>query len=280
MHEPARTCVMTSARNVVPAMLAASFILAIGHAMPAHAQTNAEDNCHKGCPLGAPASNEVIAREIYALSNNPNSKLADWVAYRVQTANLGGNKKRGSFKKEPQLDADETLVPADYDHANVTLGVDRGHQAPFASFKKSDDAQDTNFLSNITPQFTKLNQGAWKNLEEAARQLAKDNPSGKVFVMTGPLYEWPMAKLPAINKDHEVPSAYWKVIALVEGNTTNVSAFYFYQDTPKRADYCDHAKAVDFIEQKSGLDFFSGMPDADEEPLESSDPTLVSELGC
>jgi endonuclease G len=89
-----------------------------------------------------------------------------------------------------------------------------------------------------------------------------------------------MAKLPAINKDHEVPSAYWKVIALVEGSTTKVSAFYFYQDTPKRADYCDHAKAVAFIERKSGLDFFSAMPDAAEDTLESSNPMLVAELGC
>ena len=260
-------------------LLMASIALVVGSATPAHAQT-AEDSCHQGCPVGAPASNTVIAREIYALSNNPDTKLADWVAYRVRFDFLSGPSRTRNWKKDPDLDASETLVPGDYKDANVALGVDRGHQAPLGSFKGSGDFAQTNFLSNITPQSTRLNQGAWKRLEDAVRQLAIDHLGGTVFVMTGPLYEWPMAKLPATNKDHEVPSAYWKVIALVEGSSTKVSAFYFYQDTPKRADYCDHAKTIDFIEGKSSLDFFSAMPNTTENSLESSNPTLVSELDC
>ena len=180
------------------------------------------------------------------------------MAYRVLPALLTGPSRKRTWKKDPDLDASETLVPKEYDDANVTLRVDRGHQAPLGSFKGSSDFAQTNFLSNITPQFTKLNQGAWKKLEDAVRDLARDHPSATVFVTTGPLYEWPMAKLPDTNKDHLVPSAYWKVVALVEGSATEVSAYYFYQDTPKRADYCDHTKSVDFIERKSGLDFFSG----------------------
>ena len=36
-----------------------------------------------GYPLGTPASNDLIIRNIYALSSNDERKFADWVAYRL-----------------------------------------------------------------------------------------------------------------------------------------------------------------------------------------------------
>ena len=87
-----------------------------------------------------------------------------------------------------------------------------------------------------------------------------------------------MAKLPSANKMHEIPSAYWKVISITVENSIKSAAFYFYQDTPKRADYCDHIETVDFIEAKSGLDFFSAYPKQD--ALEWAPSSLTAELGC
>lgn len=83
------------------------------------------------------------------------------------------------------------------------------------------------------------------------------------------------------DKDHRVPSAYWKNVALQDSTgAVTVAGFYFYQDTPKRASYCDHMRTVRFIEEKSGLDFFSGMPDPQEQAFETAQPTLVARLGC
>ena len=45
----------------------------------------------------------------------------------------------------------------------------------------------TNYLSNITPQLSKLNQGAWKELETAVRKLSATGAD--VWVVTGPLLE-------------------------------------------------------------------------------------------
>lgn len=87
-----------------------------------------------------------------------------------------------------------------------------------------------------------------------------------------------MAKLPSANKAHEIPSAYWKVISIRDDNSLKSAAFYFHQDTPKRADYCDHIKTIDFIEAKSGLDFFPAYPNQD--ALERAPSTLTAELGC
>ncbi len=37
---------------------------------------------------------------------------------------------------------------------------------------------------------------------------------------------------------------------------------------------------VKFADKQSGLDFFSGMPDPQEQAFETAQPTLVARLGC
>lgn len=108
------------------------------------------------------------------------------------------------------------------------------------------------------------------------RTFAKDGSD--VWVVTGPLYEWPMANLPSTEKMHVVPSAYWNIVSFKDNDSIKSSAFYFYQDTPKRADYCDHVKTFDFIEAKSGLDFFPAY--RDQNALERATGTVTAELGC
>ena len=236
-----------------------------------------ESHCMMGCPTHPDVSDPPIDRSLYALMNDPDTKFARWVAYRVDKSNFDCDATvRRSWKSDPDIDPGDTLTPREYDDANVTLAVDRGHQAPLASFKCHSDAHTTNYLSNITPPFTKLNQGPWKKLEAAVRTLAKGG--NDVWVMTGPLYEWPMAKLPSTNKMHAVPSAYWKVVSIKDNESIKSLAFYFYQDTPKRADYCDHVKTIDFIEAKARLDFFPAHPNQD--ALERAPGTLTAELGC
>ena len=165
-----------------------------------------------------------IQRSVYTFLNNAETKFADCVAYKNSSKNIDCKKSvNRNWKRDPNLGSHETLIPDEYDASNVTLAVDRGHQVPLGSFKCHSDSQMTNYLSNITPQFSKLNQGAWKGLEAAVRKLAETGVD--VWVMTAPLYEWPMAKLPSTKKLHAVPSSYWKIISVVQDNTIRSSAF-------------------------------------------------------
>jgi endonuclease G len=45
------------------------------------------------CPIGCPSfdinNNDVAFNHTYALSNNPTTKFADWVAYEVNVLNFG-----------------------------------------------------------------------------------------------------------------------------------------------------------------------------------------------
>ena len=126
-------------------MLVVSIPLVLSYSATAGADAHTNDaittestHCLSGCPSGAPSSNIVLNRDIYTLSNNGSTKLAQWVAYVITTQTIGKSPKR-VWRRDPDLPADETLSPDDYKGANAALAVDRGHQVPLASFAGTDD---------------------------------------------------------------------------------------------------------------------------------------------
>ncbi len=229
-----------------------------------------------GYPYGTPATNDLIIRDIYALSNNDDRKFADWVAYRLDPVTIGGPSKHRNWAPDPWLAEDETLEPSpdhgDYKGAYAALKTDRGHQAPLASFDGTPDWAETNYLSNITPQKSALNQGLWKELESEVRDMV--NVHGLVYVMTGPLFERDTETLPNEDEDGEVkiPSGYWKIILVVrEDEYIEPLAFIFEQTTPRSSDISklrDHLVTIYEVEQRSGLDFLWDLPDRKENAIE------------
>ena len=227
-----------------------------------------------GYPYGTSETNDLIIRDIYALSNNDSTKFADWVAYRLTMHEVDGDLTvERKWKADPWLDSNETLMPKPnaYKNANKKLKTDRGHQAPLASFKGSKHASHTNYLSNITPQKSALNQGPWVHLENKIREVVKDGNT--TYVMTGPLYERDMPKLPKSDMPHTVPSGYWKIISVENSEGIHVSAFIFDQDTPRADKVMDHQVTIDEVELRSGLDFFGMLEDSLEDDLEETKHT-------
>lgn len=250
-----------------------------GLASPVAAQEIHSLHCLNGCPAGAPSTNDLVIREIYVLSSNDLTKFADWVAYRITAETIGSTQTR-TWKPDPLLDNDETLEPADYTDAHAELGTDRGHQAPLASFTGTVHWKDTNFLSNITPQRSDLNQGPWVKLESAARDLARRTDIEAVYVMTGPLYERHMDPLPQADEPHLVPSGYWKVLAVEQSGNISVAAFVFDQNTSRSADVCAHTVTVREVEQRSGLNLFHALERTQQDAVETGLPVLAAEMGC
>jgi endonuclease G len=246
--------------------------------LPAFAQDRAElhtFHCLNGCPTGASATNDVIVREIYTLSSNDRRKFADWVAYRITIDTVGASQGR-RWRADPWLSENETLEPRDYDGAPLALQIDRGHQAPLAAFSGTVFAEDTNILSNITPQRAALNQASWQYLEAQERAYVArptpESPGKALYVLTGPLYERMMPSMPMPNGSvrHRVPSAYWKVLATEDGR---MAAFIFDQDTPRSADFCDMRTTLDEVEMRADLELFPR--------LKARDFTDLSEdFGC
>jgi len=225
-----------------------------------------------GYPTGTPSTNDLIIRDIYAMSSNDETKFADWVAYRLDKETVTGDAE--TFRKwqaDPWLDEKETLEPSDYSGAHAALKVDRGHQAPLASFKGTRYWSETNYLSNITPQKSDLNQGPWRILEGKVRDLAK--AGNVVYVMTGPLYEQETPPMPGADEPHKVPSGYWKIVIIQPGknyDSIKTASFIFDQGTPRDGVVLDHLYTINDIEAKTGLDFLRDLPDSIEEKIEGS----------
>jgi endonuclease G len=215
-----------------------------------------------GPPSGAPADNDLIIRDSYAMSNNRTTKFADWVAYRLTPQEVAGTVDlERHWRADPWLAEDETLEPSGPDDYTGAFGANayhRGHQAPLASFNGSHAARELNYLSNITPQRAELNGGPWSDLEELERDYVRRWQT--IWVMTGPLYESPMPPLPAADEPHTVPSGYWKIVVDWDsGDNFQVAAFIMGQNADHNDSVAGFAVTVDEIETRSGLAFFTEL---------------------
>jgi len=233
-------------------------------------------HCPQGCPTGTPSSNFHVWRNAYTLSNNATTKFADWVAYKVSPSTIGGGKTR-TWRADPSIWSSRTLEPADYNGANAALAVDRGHQAPLASLSAVSDWQTLNYLSNITPQKSNLNQGPWRILEERVRDLATTSGINSIYVVTGPIYEYNLASLPGADESHRIPSGYWKVI-YVNNGSIQTAAFLMDQSTPRSANFCQSIVTINNVESRSGLNILPSMPN--QSSIERYLGSLKDDLGC
>lgn len=260
--------------------LLAALALVSSLAVPVRGQDREVHSEHflHGPPAGAPETNDLVVRDIYALSNNEGRKMADWVAYRIHHRTVEGPAIRRRWRPDPWLDADERLERDDYAGAYAELDVDRGHQAPLAAFRGTLKADQTNYLSNVTPQRSALNQGPWRALEEAVRDVARRDT---VHVVTGPLYEREMPGLPGADEPHAVPSGYWKIVALDTSDGVESVAVVMDQETVRGSDYCGHRVSVAEVEERSGLDVFPRLDDGGGggEAVEASEE-LAGRLDC
>jgi len=232
-------------------------------------------HCPTSCPTGAPESNNVVDRESYIISHNATRKMADWVAYVVNTSTIGGSKTR-SWRSDPDISAIRRLEPSDFTYAHAQIGTDRGHLAPLASLSAYSTWKELNYLSNITPQRSELNQGPWRILEERVRNLAERSDVDNVYVVTGTLYEFFYAELPNADEEHQIPSHYWKVVYWRDGSETKTAAFILGQYTPRGANFCDYSFTINDVEERAGLNIHPGLWNT----TESHTGKLLSELGC
>lgn len=177
-------------------------------------------------PAVQPGSVVLIGHH-YVLSLNPETKLADWCAYRVTSHEAAG---RNQLSRAWLTGLREkTLEPDDYSGS----GYDMGHLAPLASFSSSPYAYELNFVANIAPQRPDLNRGPWLRLESHVRDLAKQNRH--VDVVAGPAYLQAEPPLPGADEPHRVPSHYFAITRPAGGD----AVCYLMPQTAHRQDAID-----------------------------------------
>lgn len=180
-----------------------------------------------------------------------------------------GDRRRSVFKEDESVPEMFRARLRDY----FRSGYDRGHQAPAANAKFSQDAMDETFyLTNMCPQVGEgFNRDYWAHFEDFVRRLTGRFSS--VRIVTGPLFL--PRKDPVDGKfkvSYEVignpptvavPTHFFKLVVAESVNSDNIAvgAFVMPNDVISNdIKLTEFQVPVEALEQSSGLQFLQKVP--------------------
>ena len=161
-----------------------------------------------------PISSFIIHRPGYSFAYDGRNRNPAWVYEHVINESINGNADRthSDFKEDEEIPEILRATSADY----KGQGFDRGHMAPAANHRGSQEAMsDTFYMTNMCPQCPQFNRGYWSKLEKHVRDLTKDYQN--VYSITGPLY------LPTFEADGKL---YVKYQVIGENNVAVPTHFF------------------------------------------------------
>jgi endonuclease G len=191
-----------------------------------------------------------------------------WVCYRIPKVD-----NPISLKRPSGFDMDTRTISKVSHGSYTNSGFDRGHMAPNSAIATRFGAaaqKETFLMSNIVPQAPGLNRGIWRLLEDRIVNVYSV-AFEEVWVTTGPIYD---SKEEEISSGVEIPDGFFKIIIDEDKGKLRVLSFLI-PETASKQSFDQFLTSVDQIEQLTGLDFFTELPDPDEEKLESWIPSRI-----
>jgi len=224
-------------------------------------------------------NDEIVSHIGYSLLFNDAHKQPDWVAYILSSKKtIPVVARKNNFRPDPAVKTG-TAVKEDY----ANSGFDRGHLAPCADMRWSQQAMDESFFfSNMSPQVPALNQVTWEKLEELVRVWAKEYDT--LYIATGPvLRDGLPAIADVISEDKKekykpknkvtVPEYYYKVI--LNYTSKEIKGIGFI--VPNQAGLGkaietiqSYAVTIDSVQNLTGINFFYQLPKVQEECAEKN----------
>lgn len=242
------------------------------------------------CPLGMPKQTVnkdygppmVVIHDGYLLQQAMADKIPLWVCEHLTAEQVTGDVRRAdAFQPDPAVPQAYQAEDADYEKT----GFDRGHQAAAANQGASRRLNaETFFYSNMSPQRPQLNRSIWKSLETWTR--SEVNRGRDVYVITGPIFYDPQEDN-ATTADGlveyltigpggvSVPTHFFKIVYRKSGAGWEALAFVM-----ENKNYSTHIKIEDFrkpiewIEQRTGFEFFPKLSASDKNALANGVATM------
>ncbi len=194
-----------------------------------------------------------------------------WVAYPLARGHSGSLSRPSKWSFAPGIAESSQVDLRDYSYND---NYSRGHQIPNGDRNGNSGMQNQTFyVINSVPQIQNgFNGSIWASLETGIRNAVPSRDS--LYVTTGPVYKTvggsESLKYTSAKEDTKrlpVPNYFFKVVMKVKrsgGQITDAMAvgFWFEHKAYSDSNYEAHAVSVDFIEQKTGYDFFANLPDA------------------
>lgn len=238
-------------------------------------------HCLRACPDVSHPETEVVVRHLYAAAIDPDSGLAEWVAYRVLPDSVGvasllprywqADELVSTSSIEVEEGSGPALVQPDLSEAqdreyriNETSfdTGDQGRLAPMTSFAGTPYWDELNNLSNMSPLPQSLRLGSWSRLDQAINELTAQ--LGELYVVSGPVYSYS-----GTQSDSLVPGSYFKLVSDGE----SVATFLFSNTLPVHAEYCDQLVSLSQVETQLDRQLLPGLRGLNQQSLQSV-------LGC
>jgi endonuclease G len=221
------------------------------------------DDCKEFAAYGVPGqTGDLLCRKGYLLSHDPIKKTPVWVAQHLTREKVKrGVKRSDNFKPDAALEKGRRAELSDYKGS----GYDRGHMAPAADMAWDEQAMSESFfLSNMVPQAGEgMNRGIWMELEKKVRNWAQAR--GELYVYSGPIYQGE-AKTIGPNKV-AVPKYLFKVV--LDPKTEEAIAVIMPNQKLRTEDMPNYLVSVREVEQQTGLEFFSTLPEPEQDKIET-----------
>lgn len=227
-----------------------------------------------GNPSNATANspnNYLLANNYFVLSYNRDKGIPNWAAWRISKSETGGIPRPNPdpFKPDDRLPSGwNRITPSDYTRS----GFDKGHVCPSADRSASIEGMTATFLmTNMTPQTGDLNRGPWQKLEGYLRTLV--TRGSDVYIYAGVYGE-----KGTIKNEVSIPTNSWKIAVVVPAgqpvSAVNANTRVIAVDMPnvvgiKNADWQIYRTGVRQIEQKTGYNFLSNLPQNVQDALET-----------
>lgn len=227
-----------------------------------------------GNPSNAAANdpnNYLLANKYYVLSYNRAKGIPNWAAWRISKSEIGDIPRPNPdpFKPDDRLPKDwNRITPSDYTRS----GFDKGHVCPSADRSASVEGMTATFLmTNMTPQTGDLNRGPWQKLEGYLRTLV--TRGSDVYIVAG-IY----GEKGKVKNEVSIPTNSWKVALVVPAgqpaSSANANTRVIAVDMPnvngiKNADWQIYRTSVRQIEQKTGYNFLSNLPQNVQDAIET-----------
>ncbi|SCY44306.1 endonuclease G [Nonlabens sp. Hel1_33_55] len=206
------------------------------------------------------SNNQIIHHKSYSLSYNEQHEQAEWTVHVLRPSDI----KRAEYKR-PYFEIDDMVSTGAASWRNYkNSGYDRGHLVPAGDRRGSlEDYEETFLTSNISPQRHDFNSGIWNRLEQKVRYYAQKEDG--IYVITGSILENNLESIGSENVS--VPKRFYKILYKSSNGKKSMLAFLIPHQETSQSIY-DFVVSVDSIEQLTGTDFFSQLPDNLEEDLE------------
>lgn len=208
-------------------------------------------------------TNETYSYTGFTTYFNRDTHIPNCTSYELTRQETNGDVPRASnFAQDPNLEGSATSQ--DYSYS----GYDRGHMVPAGDMKWDATAMEECFyMTNIVPQKKALNSGAWNKLESKIRNWAERDSA--LIVITGPIVTAKDLNVTIGDNNVVVPGSLFKIVLAPYATPMRAIAF-IYPNEKANGGLEKYAVSVDAVEEATGMDFFSTLPDDIEATVEAT----------